>query len=390
MPHPNSNSKSRKKSSKIDIGVQPKTDCFAQQQNMPLFLRGERGAWKEGNAFTLIELLVNAACKTGILYNRSSTLSLWGGALKTDKNGQKRTKTDIGAPQNTAGFAQQNTPLFLKEKSSCAKAMEESGNRKRKLRCRRSAFSREKKFSFPLASSPFTLIELLVVIAIIAILAAMLLPALNSARERASITYCVNNLKQLYTAARSYSDDFGVRRVPHGIQGTVLTHETASQNVYNVLLIMTGYIPPAKGFQASDMAPMGTPAMLMCRSYKGKRGWGYNKATDYGINDYLGGSGASDFSPKEALKYPERTVYFGEGAGLGMSPVHDWDTALRNRHNSAASFVFLTGNVKTLTRNQIPFWYNGSIGTSSQAANTWFWRYKLYSGYPNSWKDWKL
>ena len=43
----------------------------------------------------------------------------------------------------------QNTPLFLKEKSSCAKAMEENGNRKRKLRCRRSAFSREKKLSFP-------------------------------------------------------------------------------------------------------------------------------------------------------------------------------------------------------------------------------------------------
>ncbi|MBR7104396.1 MAG: hypothetical protein IKC65_05590, partial [Lentisphaeria bacterium] len=53
--------------------------------------------------FTLIELLVNAACKTGVLYNRCGMLSLWGGALKTDKNGQKRTKTDIGAPQNTAG-----------------------------------------------------------------------------------------------------------------------------------------------------------------------------------------------------------------------------------------------------------------------------------------------
>ena len=44
--------------------------------------------------FTLIELLVNAACKTGVLYNRCGMLSLWGGALKTDKNGQKRTKTD--------------------------------------------------------------------------------------------------------------------------------------------------------------------------------------------------------------------------------------------------------------------------------------------------------
>ncbi|MFA6930232.1 MAG: type II secretion system protein [Lentisphaeria bacterium] len=85
----------------------------------------------------------------------------------------------------------------------------------------------------------FTLIELLVVIAIIAILASMLLPALQQARNKARSITCVSNLKQIGLAVDLYADDYNGF---YQVSGTVVIDGTA-QFAWTTVLGKLKYLP---------------------------------------------------------------------------------------------------------------------------------------------------
>jgi prepilin-type processing-associated H-X9-DG protein len=212
---------------------------------------------------------------------------------------------------------------------------------------------------FEVKNCSFTMVELMVVISIIVVLASLMFPALNKARESVKAISCVNNQRQCGLAITSYIGDYDgyfLNEVAPGKWTDLYTN--SPQSTFKNILFINKYLPDGNNVVGCPASP----AYNMCAqsnysslnsiyvSY-GFRWNGFSKAEDH--SSFTAGY----MVYAKRIKKPSSFFLFADSlmydtaSGKFIQIYQVTNTTAAMRHNNKANFLFLDGHVEKLSPN---------------------------------------